>query len=511
MRRPNDPEPAATADPAGPVDPAGLTEVAALARFLRALTRVLDAHAGWYEVFAERDPRGLADCLDGREIPPWDVVEALLHDLAALRGPATAHSATERARWLYRAATAAFDARPGSRAVLRERLAAMAAEGDRARRRQRQLVAAAHAARHQRGDEAAERYAADIAWAWDDWHRASARCAELRARLAPAPGPEEDPAPSAADPAQSQSQTPAPAPIPARSPAPASSPAPKPAFGSTPTPTPTLTPGLAEAPATGPASAPSPDAGRAPGGSNAPVGDVPGLADDARAAVPAVDPSAAVPGLADDARAAVPAADPSAVQSPTAQSPAADPAGVGPLVERRVVAGVAARVARLRRVGSSGEAHAVLCESAGWPATRLPLLAGALAAEGLDADVATLLWEVASLPPPRLAAALAALDAAGRERDCRLLLRQGAARPVAEVAQVAGALGASGCRPLVVALLAALVRTRGGAEAARVVADGRAALLAPLLEAAGTVSARHYRDTVHALRMTGAHGLPDIT
>ncbi|WP_217189762.1 hypothetical protein [Streptomyces buecherae] len=490
MRRPNDPEPAATADPAGPVDPAGLTEVAALARFLRALTRVLDAHAGWYEVFAGRDPRGLADCLDGREIPPWDVVEALLHDLAALRGPATAHSATERARWLYRAATAAFDARPGSRAVLRERLAAMAAEGDRARRRQRQLVAAAHAARRQRGDEAAERYAADIAWAWDDWHRASARCAELRARLAPAPGPEEGPAPSAAtDPARSWDQTPAPAPIPAQSPAPASSPAPEPAFG--PAPAPTLTPGMAEAPATGPVGAPSPGAGRAPGGPNAPVGDVPGLADDARAADPAADPSAAGP--------------------PAPQSPATDPSVVGSLAERRVVAGVAARVARLRRAGSSGEAHAVLCESAGWPATRLPLLAWALAAEGLDADVATLLWEVASLPPPRLAAALAALDAAGRERDCRLLLRQGAARPVAEVAQVAGALGASGCRPLVVALLAALVRTRGGAEAARVVADGRAALLAPLLEAAGTVSARHHRDTVHALRMTGAHGLPDIT
>lgn len=487
MRRPNDPEPAAAADPAGSVDPAGLAEVAALARFLRALTRVLDAHAGWYEVFAERDPQGLADCLDGREIPPWDVVEALLHDLAALRGPATAHSATERARWLYRAATAAFDARPGSRAVLRERLAAMAAEGDRARRRQRQLVAAAHAARRQRGDEAAERYAADIAWAWDDWHRASARCAELRARLAPAPDAEEGPAPSAAGPAQNQGQAPTPAPIPARSPAPASSPAPEPAFGPPPTPT----PDLAEAPATGPASAPSPDAGRAPGGPHGPVGDVPGLADDARTTDPAADPSAAGPSAA--------------------QSSAADPAVIGPLAERRVVAGVAARVAWLRRAGSSGEAHAVLCESAGWPATRLPLLAGALAAEGLDADVATLLWEVASLPPPRLAAALAALDAAGRERDCRLLLRQGAARPVAEVAQVAGALGASGCRPLVVALLAALVRTRGGAEAARVVADGRAALLAPLLEAAGTVSARHHRDTVHALRMTGAHGLPDIT
>ncbi|MEU3960870.1 hypothetical protein AB0F42_13740 [Streptomyces buecherae] len=456
-----------------------------------ALTRVLDAHAGWYEVFAERDPQGLADCLDGREIPPWDVVEALLHDLATLRGPATAHSATERARWLYRAATVAFDARPGSRAVLRERLAAMAAEGDRARRRQRQLVAAAHAARHQRGDEAAERYAEDIAWAWDDWHRASARCAELRARLAPAPGPEEGPAPSAAaDSIQGRGQAPTPAPIPAqsRAPAPASTPAPEPAFGPSPIPP----PDPAEAPATGPASAPPPGAGPASGDRNAPVGDAPGLADDARAA----DPSAADPSAADPS-----AADPSA----------ADPSVVGPLAERRVVAGVAARVARLRRAGSSGEAHGVLCESAGWPSTRLPLLAEALAAEGLDADVATLLWEVASLPPPRLAAALAALDAAGRERDRRLLPRQGAARPVAEVAQVAGALGASECRPLVVALLAALVRTRGGAEAARVVADGHAALLAPLLEAARAVSARHYRDTVHALRMAGAHGLPDIT
>ncbi|WEV24694.1 hypothetical protein OYE22_05380 [Streptomyces sp. 71268] len=470
MRRPDDPEPSAAAESAGPFDPAELVEVAALARFLRALTRVLDARAGWYEVFAERDPRGLADCLDGREIPPWDVIEALLHDLAALRGPEAAHSATERARWLYRAATAAFDARPGSRAVLRERLAAMTAEGDRARRRQRRLVAAAHAARGQRGDEAAEEYAADIAWAWDDWHRASARCAELRARLAPSPrAREEGPAPDAAQ-----------APIPVQSPPPASNPAPGPAFGPT--------PGPAEAPASGQPSAPPPDAGRAPGVPEpAPAGDAPAPAGGARA-----------PG-------------PSAVAPPAGQPSAAGPAEVGPLGERHVAAGVAARVARLRSAGSSGEAHAVLCESAGWPAPRLPLLAGALAAEGLDADVATLLWEVASLPPPRLAAALAALDAAGRERDCRLLLRQGAARPVAEVAEVAGALGASGCRPLVVALLAALVRARGGAEAARVVADGHAALLAPLLEAARAVSAHHHRDTVHALRVTGVRGLPDIT
>ncbi|MFE6779977.1 hypothetical protein [Streptomyces sp. NPDC057702] len=41
--------------------------------------------------------------------------------------------------------------------------------------------------------------------------------------------------------------------------------------------------------------------------------------------------------------------------------------------------------------------------------------------------------------------------------------------------------------------------------------EGAGALVPPLLEAARTVSARHHRDTVHALRTAGARSIPDIT
>lgn len=153
----------------------------------------------------------------------------------------------------------------------------------------------------------------------------------------------------------------------------------------------------------------------------------------------------------------------------------------------------------------------MLCESARWPARRLPPLVVALEREGLGADVATLLWEVGSLPPADFAAAVAGLDAAGRHRECALLLRQGVARPVAEVSAAATALDAAGDRPLTVALLAALVRARSSSESAQVVADGHGALLPPLLEAARGISAHHYQDTVHALRIAGVPGVPDIT
>ncbi|WP_345198102.1 hypothetical protein, partial [Streptomyces lavendulae] len=74
-----------------------------------------------------------------------------------------------------------------------------------------------------------------------------------------------------------------------------------------------------------------------------------------------------------------------------------------------------AELLALREQGRTGEAHALLCEAAAWPAERLPALAAELARAGLSADWATLLWEAASLPPDELAAAAAAIGGAGRE------------------------------------------------------------------------------------------------
>ncbi|MDT0543038.1 hypothetical protein [Streptomyces lonegramiae] len=164
-------------------------EVAEFARYLRALTRRLDAEKGWYGVFAQRDPEGIRACLDGREVPPWDVVQALLQDLSAQRGPEVAQEAAARAAGLYRASVTAYDTTVGGRAALRDRLEAMLREQRQAAQRERELHAAVRdATAEDDGDaDARERLSADLAWARDDWERATARCEELRARLAALP------------------------------------------------------------------------------------------------------------------------------------------------------------------------------------------------------------------------------------------------------------------------------------------------------------------------------------
>ncbi|MEU0924198.1 hypothetical protein [Streptomyces malaysiensis] len=170
-------------------------EVEEFARYLRALTRGLDAGTGWYGVFALRDPEGLRACLDGLEVPPWDLVQSLLQDLSAQRGPQIAEDAAARAATLYRASVAAHDAGPGAREALQGRLDGMLRQQHNAATRERDLRAAVSAAE----DTAArERLAADLAWAHDDWQRATARTEELHARLAAttAPPPSGAPAPA---------------------------------------------------------------------------------------------------------------------------------------------------------------------------------------------------------------------------------------------------------------------------------------------------------------------------
>ncbi|MCQ8831199.1 hypothetical protein [Streptomyces malaysiensis] len=170
-------------------------EVEEFARYLRALTRGLDAGTGWYGVFALRDPQGLRACLDGLEVPPWDLVQSLLQDLSARHGPQIAEDAAARAATLYRASVAAHDAGPGAREALQGRLDGMLRQQRNAASRERDLRAAVSAAE----DTAArERLAADLAWAHDDWQRATARTEELHARLAAttAPPPSGAPAPA---------------------------------------------------------------------------------------------------------------------------------------------------------------------------------------------------------------------------------------------------------------------------------------------------------------------------
>ncbi|GAA0899733.1 MULTISPECIES: serine/threonine-protein kinase [Streptomyces violaceusniger group] len=160
-------------------------EVEEFATYLRGLTRRLDSGAGWYGVFALRDPDGLRACLDGLEVPPWDLVQSLLQDLSAQHGPGAAQEAASRAATLYRASVAAHDAGPGRPEALRGRLDGMLRQRRNAAQRSADLRSALSTAE----DPAARhRLAAELAWAHDDYQRATARAEELHARLAALPG-----------------------------------------------------------------------------------------------------------------------------------------------------------------------------------------------------------------------------------------------------------------------------------------------------------------------------------
>ncbi|MFI5975689.1 hypothetical protein [Streptomyces sp. NPDC051452] len=157
--------------------PDGLREFAS---YLNALLARLDPGGGWCAVFWQRDPAGMRACLDGREVPPWDVVEALLRDLGEAYGATVAAAERHRARILHAAALTAYDARPGARDALAERL-------DSTLRDQRHAVARLTELTRLLSVSATPEEAAalglDLAWTRDTHHRATARCAELRARM----------------------------------------------------------------------------------------------------------------------------------------------------------------------------------------------------------------------------------------------------------------------------------------------------------------------------------------
>ncbi|QUC57578.1 hypothetical protein IOD14_12635 [Streptomyces sp. A2-16] len=149
--------------------------------YLEGLLARLDQGAGWCAVFWQRDPDGMQACLEGREVPPWDVVEALLQDLAAQYGHEVAHGEAERGRPLHSAAQAAYDARPGGRDALGDRFDVMLREQRYAAERQAELGRRLTTATTR---EEADAIRLDLAWARDDHERAVRRCAELQSRMA---------------------------------------------------------------------------------------------------------------------------------------------------------------------------------------------------------------------------------------------------------------------------------------------------------------------------------------
>ncbi|MGW7051558.1 hypothetical protein [Streptomyces sp. NPDC054887] len=570
-------------------------ESEAFARWLRELTALVDTGAGWCGVFWRRDPEGMRACLDGTELPPRDVLEALLQDLATGHGTAAAEREAVRARALHGAAAAARDRRPGGRATLVERLGAMRREEAYAAERERDLT------RRLRDSAGGPGLEAELAWARDDHARATARCAELTARLSaldtPPPG-DRPPAPvswfradtTGAGHAEDGGST-----------GPGSTDAPDTTGHGAGDPRRAMESGAADAreaarpwsPGAGGAGGPRSDDGRqaaGPGAADArnatgsrgadardaagpwsagTSGAVAPRSDDGRGEssfprpAPSPDPGDAVragwfrtPGRPEvwarpgdgsaaqnqneaghetrtpaperrprgaryagldtgggGAGSALPAAPPVRAAAPRGaryagveEAPPVVVADAAALAEdRRVVTETVASLVRLRARGSGGEAYVLLCEAAGWPAARLPVLAGALHGAGLGADWATLLWEAASLPPGRVAAVAAALEGAGLAEDARNLLRQGVARPAPEVAAALLTLDEEGGRAREVrALAAAFVRVRTPEDAAQVARTDPGRLAPLLLDAARQVSRSLHRDLVHALRVAGA-------
>ncbi len=415
------------------------------AEYLRGLVGRIDQDGGWCGVFLRRDPDGMRACLQGREAPPWDVVEALLNDLAAAYGRDPAAQELEHARALHHRLLRHVDTRPGSRERLGERLDLMLKEQRYAAERQAELGELLQTA----SPFEAERLRLDLAWAQDDHERATMRVAELRGRLRQVAGPAR-PEPRFVPPDMEHPFVPRQG-------------------------------GGARA-AQEPAVADEPSSSRrfprrgaryAPGGGDA-----------------GVVPPTAVSSTPRGARYA-PAPEPTA------------PPGTAPGPDAMSTVATVATLISLRGQGRTGEAHVLLCEAARRPPEQLPLLGNELQRAGLGADWATLLWEAASLPPADLVAVAESLAAAGRSEDSGRLLRQGVGRPANEIGEAALVMADAGRRVQAEVLLEAFLRVRTPEEAARIVAADPDRLIPPLLKAAAAVSGDCRRDLSHALRVAG--------
>ncbi|MFE6158682.1 hypothetical protein ACFQ7F_07160 [Streptomyces sp. NPDC056486] len=576
---------------------------------MRNLLAQLDRGAGWCGVFWSRDPDGMQACLDGVEVPPWDVMEALLRDLAAGCGAQAAERETGLARELHGASLAAHDARPGGRGLLGERLDMMLTEQRFAVERQAELGRSLAAA--VTPDEV-ERLSRDLAWSRDDHERATARCAEIRERIerldradrpqwvdfgtplsddfageevddfdARAAGASAAPAPGGFrswsmgdfgaeefDDSDEHESTPFGVSTSFRPRGTdglgvAAAGAPENAGGELDAPVPGLEPRTREfgtSPADG--SAPIPDSRTlsvdSDSGSNSSSADSgPTSTESGSGSESASDPDTPPPprdaprvpklgrkprdtfrrprrprgarfagfsGADTDAQAAeagslaVPdtATLPPAENRPRGARFAHAPDGQGGTDEavghdlvaadreaEQATAETVAALVRLRAEGRSGEAHGVLVEAAGWPASRLPALAGELHRAGLGVDWSTLLWEAASLPPEPLVSLADALAMAGRADDCRKLLRQGVARPAPEIAEAVLALMDEGREREARALLDAYLRVRTPEDVATCAHTDPYRLIPLLLQAAQGVSDERHWDLVHALRVAG--------
>lgn len=157
-----------------------------LSGYMRGLTQRLDPGTGWYGEFLRRDPEGMRACLDGAAMPPWDVLDSLLGDLAASTGAEAIARETQYAAGLRAAAVGVWDRLPGGAEELRTLLASAAEQMARARAALRVLSARLAESADPAEAEALSR---ELSWTRDDAARAAARHEDLTTRLeAVAPG-----------------------------------------------------------------------------------------------------------------------------------------------------------------------------------------------------------------------------------------------------------------------------------------------------------------------------------
>ncbi|MFD9093600.1 hypothetical protein [Streptomyces collinus] len=468
-------------------------QVREFANYLDGFLERLRQDGGWCGIFWRRDPEGMRACLDGLEVPPWDVVEALLQDLAAAYGPAAAAAERERALALHTAAVAAFDALPGARDALGDRLDVMLRAQRYAVERQAELGLLLAAASTR---EEADALRVDIAWAHDDHDRASARCTALRARLTaldrPA-APRDDGRPTGAQPPGATGGHGAPRhPRPADTPRPPDHPAavfaPGPAgFGASVSGVPESTDSDAgralrsTGRSRGPASVP----GAAASGASAPAAPGDDLAPDPSASGvqgPVVSGGAQASWFAGEGGAAAPGSEPSGVSGATAADAGRLPLGAGgespaprgkarkrrrgsarfagmvedeggAVVVPQASGGVPGR-GRGARFAGAGEQ-----EETGAPAREPapeadPAAAAAVAAtvralvrlrvEGRSGEAHALLVECAHWPAARLPPLADALEPAGLGADWGTLLWEAASLPAEPLVAAAEALAAAG-------------------------------------------------------------------
>ncbi|MHA6758162.1 hypothetical protein [Streptacidiphilus sp. PAMC 29251] len=492
---------------------------------LSGVAALVDWDGSWFREFWQRDAQGMRACLEGREVPPWDVIESLLQDFAAVRGRENARHEAARLRPLHRASVRAYDRAEGVKATLIERLRLLREEERHSSRRLQDLQKISASVT---GMEDPQAGGSDLAWARDYYARICSRIAELRSRVAALEQAEVasghlspwEPWPSSASP------QPRPQPQPGRAAPPTAQPTAEPT--AQPAGPPAAAAPLASWPSDPePQTTPVPKRKRRERGSARFAGAGPEVKDKVRDEAGSTEAAAdqvtgtavaaprgarfsgapttvsvanlAAPGLPGAGGASHGARFAGAADTPAARvAPAVDD------TDRAAVTSTVEMLRRLRAQGHGGQAHVVLAEAAHQPAARFPLLAAQLERAGMAADWATLLWEAAALPLDLVLAAADALSATGRSADGDQLLRLAMGRSAVDVGAAVADLVAEARHREARAVLDIYLRTRASSECARVALADPVRLVPLLLEVAQGISADLHENLVLSLRVAGA-------